>query len=183
MNSAPNTDRLQAMLFTGGYYKQLIALYRRLGVKFRPANFSYSFSSLTPTVKGIPDLRTYFIYNGSSGVKGVGFPANDPYGQLALDFGNKVIAFFYFALGTMAMLFFYFRLLLLASPLFRPDPSVTFHQWVSQTTPKGIFARWTCLDASWHEFAQQVLVPIFSAVCTAPEEDVYAHPMAEFLGS
>ncbi|KAF8491303.1 hypothetical protein JB92DRAFT_3006578 [Gautieria morchelliformis] len=166
--------------FQGGYYKQLIALYRHLGVNFRHANFSYSFSSLTPTVKGISDLRTYFIYNGSSGVKGVGFPTNNPYG-LARDFANTLLSTFYFTLATILILFIYLRLLVLASPVFRPEPPVTFHQWVSQTTPTGIFARWTRLDAFWCEFSRAILLPMFSAVCTAPEEDVHAHPMAEFL--
>lgn len=170
------------MLVTGGYYKQLIALYHRLGVKFRHADFSYSFSALTPTAKGILDLRTYFIYNGSSGAKGVSFPKNNPY-CLAQNFGNQVISFFYSTLATMVILFIYIRLLFLASPIFRPQPLVTFHQWVSQTTPKGILARWTRFDAFWREFSQEVLLPMFSAVCTAPEEDVHSHPMAEFLGS
>lgn len=168
---------------TGGYYKQLIALYRHLGVKFRHADFSYSFSSLTPTAKGKPCLRPYFIYNGSSGVKGIAFPAYDSYGRLAQDVGTKVISLFYFVFATMVVLFIYLRLLTLASPMFRPDPSITFHQWVSQTTPKGVIARWTRFDVSWYEFTREVLLPMFSAVCTAPKEDVHAHPMADFLGS
>lgn len=173
---------IEAMFVTGGYYKQLIALYRHLGVKFRHANFSYSFSALTPTAKGILDLRTYFIYNGSSGAKGVSFPMNNPY-CVARDLRNQIISFLCFMLATMVMLCIYLRVLLLASPIFRPEPSVTFHQWVLQTTPKGILARWTRFDTFWREFSREVLLPMFSAVCTAPEEDVYAHPMAEFLGS
>jgi predicted NAD/FAD-binding protein len=93
------------------------------------------------------------------------------------------MSLFYFSLGTIAILFIYLRVLLLSSPMFRPDSTTTFHQWVSRTTPKGILSRWLCLDLFWREFAREALLPMFSAVCTATEEDVHAHPVAEFLGS
>jgi hypothetical protein len=169
-------------MLAGGYYKQLIALYRRLGVEFRRADFSYSFSSLTRGIQNSPDLRTYFIYNGSSGVKGVSLPSNDPAGHTSQNLSHKLISFLFFALATLVLLCNYIRLALLSSPFLRPSPSVTFRQWASRTTPKGILARWARLDASWRDFTEDILLPMFSAVCTAPEEDVYAHPATEFLG-
>lgn len=38
------------------------------------------------------------------------------------------------------------------------------------------------LDLAWRDFTYTVLLPLFSAVCTAPEEDVLQHPVEEFLG-
>ncbi|KAF8588464.1 hypothetical protein K439DRAFT_1645454 [Ramaria rubella] len=167
--------------FQGGYYKQLIALYHCLGVEFRRTDFSYSFSTVLRGVKATQSLWTYFIYNGSSGVKGVNLPANDPFGHLAQDFALKCTSFLYFALATLVLLGNYIRLVVLSAPFFRPQPSVTFEEWVSRTTPTGRLARWTRLDTSWSDFTHDIMLPLFSAVCTAPEGDVYSHPMAEFL--
>ncbi|KAK7688299.1 hypothetical protein QCA50_008670 [Cerrena zonata] len=66
--------------FQGGYYPQLIALYKHLGVKFRTTDFSYSFSTLSPSSTGTPlrgeNMKTVMIYNGSSGTRGVGIPSS-----------------------------------------------------------------------------------------------------------
>ena len=99
-----------------------------------------------------------------------------------MDLLHKLLSSLIFALTTLVLLFNYLRIALLASPFLRPGPSVTFREWTWHTTPKGILARWMRLDASWRDFTQDILLPMFSAVCTAPEEDVYAHPAAEFLG-
>lgn len=163
---------------TGGYYKQLIALYRHLGIEFRMTNFTYSFSFLKQWLNDVVDLQTYLLYNGSSGTKGVSLPANDARGDVV----PSICFFFSFALGVLALLFDYIRLIVLASPMSRPHPSVTFQEWVSQTVPRNFLARRLGLHKSWIIFCQDVLVPIFSAVCTAPEEDIYGHPVEEFLG-
>lgn len=38
------------------------------------------------------------------------------------------------------------------------------------------------MQEAWGEYAFTVLLPLFSAVCTAPEDDVLRHPVEEFLG-
>ncbi|KAI9445517.1 hypothetical protein H4582DRAFT_932630 [Lactarius indigo] len=48
-------------------------------------------------------------------------------------------------------------------------------------TPRGPLARMAGLDARWRAFVQDAYVPLFSAVCTAPQEDVEEHPAEEFL--
>lgn len=76
-----------------GYYPNLIGLYDWLGVSYRSANFSYSFSHLalqhasTPTTNSNSDytttkaepepelaLRPHLIYEGASGRAGIGIP-------------------------------------------------------------------------------------------------------------
>ncbi|KAG6837214.1 hypothetical protein H0H93_013082 [Arthromyces matolae] len=60
--------------FQGGYYPQLIALYTRLGVAFREANFTYSFSLLTPASHAQDrQINATMIYNGSSGRAGLNY--------------------------------------------------------------------------------------------------------------
>jgi hypothetical protein len=38
-------------------------------------------------------------------------------------------------------------------------------------------------DKRWRTFMQDVCIPLFSAVCTAPRNDVENHPAEEFLGA
>ncbi|TKY88424.1 hypothetical protein EX895_002776 [Sporisorium graminicola] len=40
--------------FTGGYYPQLLALYRHLGIRIRKTNFTYSFATLLPSTAAAP---------------------------------------------------------------------------------------------------------------------------------
>ncbi|SOV06319.1 uncharacterized protein UDID_07495 [Ustilago sp. UG-2017a] len=90
-------------VFTGGYYPQLLALYRHLGIKTKKTNFTYSFATLappsTPTVAGPPSASLSateqeklgwngriaekaavtpspnIIYNGANGLGGVSLPS------------------------------------------------------------------------------------------------------------
>lgn len=39
------------------------------------------------------------------------------------------------------------------------------------------------LDVRWQLFVEDVLVPLFSAVCTTARETVWEHPVEEFLGA
>lgn len=64
----------------------------------------------------------------------------------------------------------------------RPHSSMTFREWIDMKTPESGIARWAGWDRRWQEYARDVLVPLYSAVCTAPEEVVWDHPVEEFLG-
>ncbi|KAL1747345.1 hypothetical protein HDZ31DRAFT_32185 [Schizophyllum fasciatum] len=63
--------------FQGGHYPQLIAMYKRLGIRVRVANFTYSFSHMLNlgSERDPPALSTHLLYNGSSGRKGVNLPS------------------------------------------------------------------------------------------------------------
>jgi hypothetical protein len=89
-----------------------------------------------------------------------------------------------FIMMTVQVLFNYLRLILLSVPFLRPRrlENLTFREWTANTVPSGVLARLSGLDTAWMDFTKQILVPLFSAVCTASEADVMEHPMEEFLG-
>ena len=97
---------------------------------------------------------------------------------------TKVFTLVMFILMTMQLLFNYLRLILFSVPFLRPShlQNLTFREWTTNTVPSGVLARLTGMDAAWKDFTKQILVPLFSAVCTASETDVMEHPMEEFLG-
>lgn len=175
-----------------GYYYQLIQLYQSLGVAFRQADFSYSFSQFSPpTTNHSRQITTTMIYNGASGREGVSMPSmmNDTYlrtkgESMAARALTKAITWLTFILITMQVVFNYLRLIFLSVPFMRPKhlEHLTFRDWTLRTVPRGVLARWSGLDVAWEDFTKQILVPLFSAVCTASEADVMDHPMAEFLG-
>lgn len=187
-----------------GYYPQLIALYKRLGVVFRPADFSYSFSSLSrarthrfthtaPT--NAFSLTTTMLYNGASGREGLSMPSSmrnwhSQYKEQHTAVRAAVGAYTYpmFVLQTMQIAICYLWMLLCTVPVFRfrgsagGEDTMTFKQWAEWRAPKNIVARWAGIDLVWGAYFRRVLVPLFSAVCTAPEQDVLEHPVEEFLG-
>ncbi|KAF9066568.1 splicing factor, Prp19-binding domain-containing protein [Rhodocollybia butyracea] len=176
--------------FQGGYYKTLISLYKHLGIKFRKTDFTYSFSRLRPkdgdSSRKIP---TEMIYNGNSGTAGLGMPSSTRNRKDA--FSSSVIltaiaatySYVIFTLMCLRLLILYLRLLFLSVPILRPRrvEEMTFRTWSQLAAPKGLFVRWTMLDLYWAEFIRDILVPLFSAVCTAPEDSIYDHPVEELL--
>jgi microfibrillar-associated protein 1 len=131
------------------------------------------------------------IYNGASGREGVSMPSvmNEVYLQtknesMAVRATTKVTIIAMFILMTMQVLFNYLRLILLSVPFLRPRrlENLTFREWTTKTVPSGVLAQLIGLDTAWKDFTKQILIPLFSAVCTASETDVMNHPMEEFLG-
>ncbi|KAH9036016.1 hypothetical protein EDB83DRAFT_2507751 [Lactarius deliciosus] len=188
--------------FQGGYYPQLIAFYTRLGVLFRRSNFSYSFSfpdALPPhrTEESEKDLvhRAAFaihptlIYDGASGSAGISVPTvlKQVYTTLPRRTFRRAqaqLAFlFVFSMSMASLVFFFLRLQFLASPWLRGKNAreLSWAEWAECMTPRGPLARMAGLDARWRAFVQDVCIPLFSAVCTAPREDVEEHPAEEFL--
>lgn len=174
-----------------GYYETLISLYQHLGIKFRKTDFTYSFSRLRPKDgDSSRKISTEMIYNGNSGTAGLGMPSSIRNRKDA--FSSSVIlttiaasySYVIFTLMCIRLLILYLRLLFLSVPILRPHrvEEMTFRMWSQLTAPKGLFARWTMLDLYWAEFIRDILVPLFSAVCTAPEDSIYDHPVEEFLG-
>ncbi|KAF8060966.1 hypothetical protein FPV67DRAFT_1423103 [Lyophyllum atratum] len=177
--------------FQGGYYPQLIALYKRLGVAFREADFSYSFSLLTPPSRTQErQINATMIYNGASGRSGLSMPSilDEPYRRtkgrgLLVRGATRAWTMGIFVLVTMHLAICYLRMILYVLPFSRTRASekMTFEEWAERTVPTGVFARWTGMDFVWRDYTHTVLLPLFSAVCTAPEEDVLRHPVEEFL--
>ncbi|TFK57666.1 FAD/NAD(P)-binding domain-containing protein [Heliocybe sulcata] len=174
--------------FQGGYYPRLLKLYKELGVSFKKSDFSYSFSFAAPTRAGCHTIVTNMIYNGSSGMRGVSLPSvlkaqyqqvKETVPRLALQYSAIAL----FVLATMQLLLNYVRLLVMAAPLFRSSqvPHMTFCQWARHTAPSGSLARFTSADSAWIEFLTSVVLPLFSAVCTASEADIMQHPVEEIL--
>lgn len=59
---------------------------------------------------------------------------------------------------------------------------MTFKEWTSRSTPKGMVSRFLSLDVAWTQFVSEVMVPLFLAVCTTSEDDMMGHPIEEILG-
>ncbi|EKM60339.1 uncharacterized protein PHACADRAFT_246202 [Phanerochaete carnosa HHB-10118-sp] len=195
--------------FQGGYYKQLIELYRELGVTFRVADFTYSFSTLKYLAEdATSEINATMIYNGASGTKGVSMPASArpprriPSSPL-LAFAAQARAYLAFAFGALLIGAFYLRLLAYSMPLHTPEriripktscsiplwlpiphrmrSDMTLREWREATAPKSPFSRLLGLDTRWRDFVIRVLMPLFSAVCTAGAKEIWDHPVEEFL--
>lgn len=176
-----------------GYYPQLIALYKQLGVEFRKSNFSYSFSLLSPatTTQG-KQITATMIYNGSSGLGGLSMPSrlDEPYHaskgcRFLVRAYMKAQALARFIYSMVCITTCFLRMLFLALPIGRSHDGVnttSFTEWAEQTVPTGMLARWTGMDLAWRGYTQTVLLPLFSAICTALNEDIQHHPVEEFLG-
>ena len=131
------------------------------------------------------------IYNGSSGLGGLSMPSvlDEPYlrtkgrGFLARAMIKAWMVGLFVCLTTYITIC-YLRMLLLALPIWRSAAidTTTFGEWAEQTVPTNTFARWTGMDMAWRDYTQTVLLPLFSAICTAPDDDVLQHPVEEFLG-
>ncbi|KAJ7151581.1 RNA dependent RNA polymerase-domain-containing protein [Mycena filopes] len=172
--------------FQGGYYPRLISLYTRLGVAFREENFTYSFSLFSQSAKTQETLRTTLVYNGASGRNGVGMPAwlQDLHlYQKGYRVFTRAFALGLFILSTVQLFVCYLRLIFFALPALRPKRhnDLNFEEWAAETVPRNFAARLCGFDTTWKSFTRDVLIPLFSAVCTAPEEGVNAHPAEEFL--
>ncbi|THU93781.1 hypothetical protein K435DRAFT_829418 [Dendrothele bispora CBS 962.96] len=173
--------------FQGGYYKKVISLYKYLGVGFKETDFSYSFSNLFLSGKA-GSIITNMIYNGDSGRGGVSMPSTkrDAHAKEANYLIRRVIwawTRLLFGLWALQILYCYVRLLFLSIPFMRSSRirTMTFRTWAKETVPTGRIARWTMLNTAWIDFTENVMLPLFSAVCTAPLESVFEHPMEEFL--
>jgi hypothetical protein len=179
-------------LIRPGYYPQLIALYKQLGVAFRKADFSYSFSLLSlPTTTRVKQITATMIYNGNSGLGGLSMPSllDEPYhytkgrGFLVRAF-TKAWTVGLFVYSTMCVMMCFLRMLFLSMPILRSNDvnTISFAEWAEQTVPTGMLAGWIGMDFLWRDYTQTVLLPLFSAICTAPKDVIQRHPVEEFLG-
>ncbi|KAF4605694.1 hypothetical protein EYR40_004483 [Pleurotus pulmonarius] len=172
--------------FLGGAYPQLIRLYKSLGVSFRADDFTYSFSQLSSHSRKI---TTTILYNGSSGKRGLSMPSSMR-GDSSLKHEPwlfRTITLIWCWGLYMAMIpplaICYLRLLCLSMPLFRSKDikNMTFKEWATKSTPKGMISKLLSLDVAWTQFVSEIMVPLFLAVCTTSEDDIMGHPIEEIL--
>ncbi|KAG2023210.1 hypothetical protein CC2G_000888 [Coprinopsis cinerea AmutBmut pab1-1] len=176
--------------FQGGYYRNLISFYRRLGVSFQPSNFTYSFSFLSSSEKHRPPTVTATaLYNGANGLKGVSKPSvlnelpgskNDSWlGAWA----GTLWGTYMFLVLTFHLALCYAITLWQSLPFWRSKrlATMTLEEWAKDVAPNGQLSRWIGLDVAWQDYVHTILVPLMSAMCTAPEEDVFNHPVEEIL--
>jgi len=155
---------------------------------FRQADFSYSFSSLLTSADiSLRRITTTIIYNGSSGRAGVSKPSslggsNKDLGVLASTIQRVWVAGL-FIFSTAQLLLCYIITIFHAIPIWRSTniSNTVFRAWAVQTEPHGFLAKCCGMDTAWQDYIRFVLLPLISAVCTAPEEDVMNHPMEEIL--
>ncbi|KAF8640701.1 hypothetical protein AX17_000357 [Amanita inopinata Kibby_2008] len=177
--------------FQGGYYPQLIAFYRSLGVSFRKTDFTYSFSTLACLKNQTKrQIKATMIYNGSSGFAGVSMPSGLRNACTQMNHRGYLFAIvlefwtlWTFLVMSVTLLFCYLRTLYHAVPALRPErwKTMTFSSWADETVPRNVIARRLGIDVAWRAYTHTTLLPLFSAVCTASREDVLSHPVEEFL--
>ncbi|PFH54890.1 hypothetical protein AMATHDRAFT_134337 [Amanita thiersii Skay4041] len=177
--------------FHAGYYPQLIAFYRSLGVTFRSMAYSYSFSTLTKsTSRGRHDIMATTIYNGSSGFAGVSMPSylrrlhsSSKNHDFVISILRRAWIYWFFTTSSLVLLFCYLRTLVYAMPAFRPSSwkHMTLEAWCDDTVPTNVVLRYLGFDAAWTRYIRTTLLPLFSAICTAPKDDILLHPVEEIL--
>jgi microfibrillar-associated protein 1 len=129
------------------------------------------------------------IYNGASGRAGVSKPSSLGGGsknpELLASMIQRVQATGLFVCMTVQLLLCYIISIFYAVPIWRSASisSTVFRDWAVQTKPRGFLAKWSGMDVAWQNYISSVLLPLLSALCTAPEEDVMNHPMEEILGT
>ena len=166
-----------------GPYPRLIKFYEHLGVELKQHDYSYSFSTFaTPDSKRTP-VSTRMIYNGASGREGMGIPSSVYSTHLPkpLDALAILTNFLRWVFAMLALALHYARLYQLSRPSARTPTHLcreTLRAWTTRTTQQNALSRLL----GWEAFVSDVIVPLFSAVCTTSVDDVWKHPVAEILG-
>jgi len=167
--------------FLGGYYPHLIKLYKHVGVEFRRADYSYSLSKFS-FARGKGKLNTSVLYNGNSGLAGISMPSdmydtNDNTSSFNVSYCIMRMSFL---ASSLVLLLNYMRVVVLACPLFQ-SPDTTFGAWIEENCPQNLVARSLGFDESWKHLCYDILLPLFSGICTASREEMLSHPVLDFL--
>ncbi|QRW05047.1 microfibrillar-associated protein MFAP1, Zn finger, CCHC type protein [Ceratobasidium sp. AG-Ba] len=167
----------------GGPYPKLIKFYENLGVKLKLHDYSYSFSKIVPSVSRQNPITTQMIYNGASGREGLGIPSSvlqarrlsSPIDTLAM-----LASMLVWAYSMLGLFLHYVRLFVISRPSARTPTHLcheTLREWAVRTTQQNFLSRLL----GWESFVADVIVPLFSAVCTTSIDDVWKHPAGEIL--
>jgi len=163
--------------FIGGYYSQLIKLYKHIGVQFHQVDYTHSLSTISIT-EGRPRISTSIIYNGNTGLSGIGMPAKNRDRPLLSP--SFLVARIKFLLSTLLLLLCYIRLVVLCLPIFHSH-GMTFGAWIERNTPRNPLLKLLGFDKSWGRLCFGILLPIFSAICTASRDEILSYPVVEIL--
>ncbi|KAG7090731.1 hypothetical protein E1B28_009821 [Marasmius oreades] len=127
------------------------------------------------------------IYNGRSGLAGVSMTSamrsqyeNAPF---ILRPFTRLWTTVIFALEAFRLLLCYLWLLVLSIPIFRFSNTahMAYSTWAKRSVPAGFIARGLGLDLAWENFTNEVLLALFSGLCTCSFDDVLRHPVEELL--
>lgn len=135
-------------------------------------------------------VTTTAIYEGASGLKGVSKPAilrGAPYDKeqnFLLHLFSKAWGTGLFFMLTIQVACCFAITLWHSIPFRRPKKvsTMTLGEWVMDVAPTGGLAKWTRMDVAWGDYVETILLPLMSAMTTAPEDDVLNHPVEEILG-
>jgi len=138
-----------------GYYPRLLKLLKEVDVAVRPDDLTFAFSRDT-TSRRIP----YLLYNGLSGFQGLSVPATKSYSKAFFEILYHSVCFIY--LCIISLLHYHMH-------LFPRIKEITFEEFCQRYYIPGVFVR-------------EVLVPLYSAVCTCKERDVLKYPAGLIVG-
>lgn len=156
-----------------GYYPNLTRLYKRLGVKLKKTNFTFSFSSIhTPR-------SPFMLYNGESGIRGFRVKQGDSSSHPSPSIQQRINTSFSQSLSILIFASSYILLLLFA----------LYHHALGHlldpTHPinREPFIHWSNRHRRYIDptFIHSVILTLFSAVTTSSIASVEQVPAAEIL--
>jgi predicted NAD/FAD-binding protein len=132
----------------------LLNLLKEVDVAIRPDDLTFAFSRETSKIP-------YLIYNGLSGIQGLSVPSQKSYFSAFLEITYYSIAFIYLCIVCLLHYHLHF---------FPRIKEITFEKF--------------CADFLIpHKFSREVLVPMYSGVCTCKESDILKYPAALIVGT
>jgi predicted NAD/FAD-binding protein len=131
----------------------LLKLLKKLDVAVRPDDLTFAFSKESTKMP-------YLIYNGLSGVRGFSVPSTKTYSTAFFEIVYYTIGFIY--LCIISLLHYHLN-------FFPKIKDITFEEF--------------CTDYSMpRKFSREVLVPLYSGVCTCSESDILKYPAKLIIG-
>ena len=141
-------------MLTKGYYPRLLRLLKEIDVAVRPDDLTFAFSNENTRIP-------YLIYNGLSGTQGLFVPSIKSYFAGFCQIVYYSIGFIY--LCVLSLLHYHLR-------FFPGIKEATFEEF--------------CVDYFIPEkFWRDVLIPLYSGVCTCKEVDILTYPAGLIVGN
>jgi predicted NAD/FAD-binding protein len=136
-----------------GYYPRLLKLLNDLDIAIRPDDLTFAFSREKARIP-------YLIYNGLSGRQGFSVPATKSYLTAIFEILYYSLAFIYLYIVSLL----HYRL-----HFFPRINEITFEEFCTDYLIPSKFSR-------------EVLVPLYSGVCTCKESDILKYPAGLIVG-
>jgi predicted NAD/FAD-binding protein len=137
-----------------GYYPRLMKLLKTLDVSVRPDDLTFAFSKEQTMIP-------YLIYNGLSGLQGISVPATKSNILAFLEIVYYSFCFIY--LCVISLMHYHLG-------LFSRIKQITFEEFCDYYFIPRTFSR-------------EILVPLYSAVCTCKESDTLKYPAGLIVGN